>query len=78
MAENITKIKIICVCEAKSTLLLLSLSANLVHQTIPVQKLHDGILASLHGLKKIKMATKMAEINMKTASQSCIYLMVYD
>ena len=50
----------------------------LVHQTMPLQKLHDGILASLHGLKnsKFKMASKTGEINMKAASKSCIYTIV--
>ena len=69
MAENIAKINIIHVCEAKRSLLLLSLLSSPGYQNMSVQKRHH------ESFKKIKMASKMAGINKKTASQSCIYSM---
>ena len=69
MAENIAKINIINACEAKSSLLLLSLLSS-SGSSDHAKKLHYELFE-----KKIKMASKMVGINKKTASQSCIYSM---
>ena len=48
MAENIAKINIIHVCEAKGSLLLLSLlSSSGSYQTMPVQKLHHDLFEKI-------------------------------
>ena len=64
MAENIAKINIIHVCEA-------NLTSLLVHQTMPVHKLHHVLFEKIKNQDGIQDGWHKK----KTASQSCIYSM---
>ena len=72
MAGNIAKINIIHV-KQKAHFSYCPYCLLLVHQTMAVQKQHHELFEKKKS--KIKMASKMVDINKKTASQSCTYSM---